>query len=173
MATFFSLSVILSLSLTAGDLLRRGDAAAAAVDSVCAKTRQPPRCVNLLKSSDTRSAAANLAVLAQIAIDAATDSAGGAKIKAHNLFLSAANQNLKSIYGNCESLCAKGLDELYIAPEYLQKRNYGKLAAAAGVVGGGARGCAAAAAKDAGLKQGNEDTAVLAEAIGVIARLLA
>ncbi|KAL1566238.1 hypothetical protein AAHA92_01870 [Salvia divinorum] len=171
MATFFSLPLILLLSLAAGDLLRHGDAAAA-VDTVCAKTKQPPRCENLLKSSDTRSATANLAVLAQIAIDAATDSAGGVKIKAHSLMLSAGSPNLKSIYGNCESLCAKGLDELYIAPEYLQKRNYGKLAAAAGVVGGGARGCAAAVAKDARLKQGNEDTAVLAEAIGVIARLL-
>ncbi|XP_042041452.1 uncharacterized protein LOC121786925 [Salvia splendens] len=171
MATFFSLSLILLLSLTAGHLLRCGDAADA-IDGVCAKTKQPPRCVNLLKSSDTRGATANLAVLAQIAIDAATDSAGGVKIKVHNLFLSATNQNLKSIYGNCQNLYANGLDELYIAPEYLQKRNYGKLAAAAGVVGGGVRGCAAAVAKDAGLKQGNDDTAVLAEAIAVIAKLL-
>ncbi|KAG6386144.1 hypothetical protein SASPL_155035 [Salvia splendens] len=172
MATFSSLSLILILSLTAGDILRRGDAAAAAISTVCAKTRQPSLCVNLLKSSDTRSATANLAVLAQIAIDAATDSAGGVKIRAHNLFLSARNPNLKSIYGNCQNLYAKGLDQLFIAPEYLQNRNYGKLVAAAAVVGGGARGCATAAAKDAALKQGNDDTAVLADAVGVIARLL-
>ena len=172
MATFFtSLSLILILSLTAGDLLRRGDAAAA-IDSVCAKTRQPSRCVNLLQSTDTRSGTANLAVLAQIAIEAAMDSAGGVKIKAHNLFLSARNPNLKSIFGNCENLCANGLDQLLIAPQYLQKRNYGKLVAAAGVVGRGARGCATAVAKDATLKQGNDDTAVLAQAIAVIARLL-
>lgn len=166
-----SLSLLLLLSLAAGDLLLRSDAAA--VNDVCSKTKDPRRCLSLLTSSDTRADAAALPVLGEIAITAATDVAGDVKAGVQGLLVSARDPKLKDLYRECEDRYRSSLDELLIAPEYLQKRNYGKLAAAAGVVRDGAGRCAAAVAKEAGLKRKNEDTGVLGEAIAVIAKTLA
>ncbi|KAL8457659.1 hypothetical protein ACS0TY_035503 [Phlomoides rotata] len=166
MATLSSPSLILVLF----HLLRL--TAAAPVDDICRKTNEPPRCVSILKASSTRTPAAPLPELEQIAIDAATDSSGLNKIKVHNLFLSEKKPNLKRIYGNCENLYMSSLDALLIAPQYLQRRQYAKLVAAAGVVRRSVGGCAAAIEKNASLRRANEDAGVLADAIAIIAKNL-
>ncbi|KAH6756997.1 hypothetical protein C2S53_009231 [Perilla frutescens var. hirtella] len=174
MATFSlytsSSLILLLLSLTTGDLLLRTDAAA--LNDVCSQTKEQARCITLLKSSDTRSPTAALPELGQIAIVAATDSAGDVKIKVHNLGLSERDPKLKSVYLACEDLYFKALDQLLIAPEYLQKREYNKLLAVAGVVRNSVSGCASAVQNNGGLRQGNIDTGVLADAIAVVAKKL-
>lgn len=169
MATFFSLYtpsrsilLLLLLSLTA----------AAPLDEVCGATKRPPRCRSLLEASDTRSRTAAMPELGEIAITAAMDAAGAVKIKVHGLVLAARDRKLRSLYRSCEDLYLDAIDQLAIAPEYLEKRRYHKLKAAAGAVAGGVRGCAAAVAKSGGLRAEVEDSGVLADAIDVIAKKL-
>lgn len=164
-------SSVIFLLLTTGNLLLFL-ITAAPVDDICRKTTEPQRCVTILKSTDTRTPTAPLSVLEEIAIEAAMFTAGQSKIAVHNLAIFAKDPNLKTIYTNCENLHRDALDELVIAPRYLQNRRFGKLVRAAGIVGRVVGGCAAAIGKNAVLKRGIEETGVVAEAIDIIGRNL-
>ncbi|KAL8457662.1 hypothetical protein ACS0TY_034689 [Phlomoides rotata] len=167
MATSSIIFVLQLLFLATGNLLL-----AAPVDDVCRQTREPPRCVAVLKGTDTRTPTATLPVLEEIAIEAAQTTGGQTKIAVQNLAIFAKDPKLKKIYQNCEDLFRDALDELGFALENLQKRRFAELVRTAEIVGRVVGGCAAAVRSKAGLKRGVDDTGVVAEAIGIIARKL-
>ncbi|KAL6528634.1 hypothetical protein OROMI_029279 [Orobanche minor] len=133
---------------------------------LCAKTKQPQRCLSLLESSDALSKTAALPVLGEIAIAAARGVAGEVRDGLHSRFLSATEPGLKNIYGVIEDLFHNIHVMLVLAADDLQKRNYGHLASKGGGVRDYADRSAAAIEKDAPeLKQKNEDVGVWGEAV--------
>lgn len=156
------------LFLTAGNLLTT----AAPVDDICRQTKEPPRCVTILTSTDSRTPTAQLAVLEEVAIEAASYSVGQNKIAAEDLFVFSKDPNLRGIYGNCRNLYQGALDALLSAPANLQRRNYAKLVEAAGLIDRAVSGCAAAFGNNAASQRGNADASVEAQVIAIIARNL-
>ncbi|KAL8457666.1 hypothetical protein ACS0TY_035510 [Phlomoides rotata] len=155
------------LFLTAGNLLLLLTTAAL-VDDICRQTKEPPRCVTILMSTDARTSTATLPVLEE----AAMFSAGQCKMAADNLYLFTKDPNQKGIYRNCRDLYIAALDALSSGPANLQQHNYAKLVEEAGTVESAVGGCAAAFANDAALVRANQDASVEAQAIAIIARNL-
>ncbi|KAL8457667.1 hypothetical protein ACS0TY_035511 [Phlomoides rotata] len=140
------------LFLTAGNLLLLLTNAAL-VDDICRQTKEPPRCVIILMSTDARTPTATLSVLEEVAIEAAMFSAGQCKMGADN-----------------QDLYIAALDALLSGPANLQQHNYAKLVEEAGIVESAIGGCAVA--NDAALVRANQDASVEAQTIAIIARNL-
>ncbi|KAI3454581.1 hypothetical protein Pfo_011244 [Paulownia fortunei] len=171
MNSFSHIYLLIMLFLISGRLF----ASATFIEEVCRQTHDQAFCTRVL-GSDPRTRNAGLPELAQVAIDLASYSATGTKVKIHSLYLSEKNPNLRFRFGMCENYYADALDALRGAADYLKHADFHSVNIAAADVNNDGFYCEDSfkhrPAFRSPLTNGNNDLQRFAEIIAVISNLL-